>query len=118
MTEIEAVASGPGTVFQAVKRESTKDKVYLLIREAIFLGKLKTGQRIAEVPLAEEFSVSRAIVREALQRLSHEGLVEHNSFKGARVIHLSPTQVDEIVHVRLLLESDAVRLATCARPGK
>ncbi len=105
MTEVET------TVFQAVKRESTRDKVYLQIREAIFMGKLKTGQRIAEVPLAEEFSVSRAIVREALQRLSHEGLVEHNSFKGARVVHLSPQQIDEIVHVRLLLESDAVRLA-------
>jgi len=99
------------TLFAPVKREPTRARVYAAIREAIFTGKLKTGQRLAEVPLASEFQVSRAVVREALQQLAHDGLVELNSYKGARVVSLSPAQVDEILGLRLLLEAEAIRLA-------
>ena len=98
-------------LFQRIEKESTRQKVYKTIRTAIMNGRLKVGQKLAEIPLASEFQVSRAIVREALQQLAHEGLVEQNSYKGARVVFLSPEQVDEIVSVRLLLEAEAVRLA-------
>lgn len=66
---------------------------------------------MTEIQLSEDFHVSRAIVREALQRLAHEGLVEQNSYKGTRVIQLSANQVDEIISLRLLLEAEAVRQA-------
>jgi DNA-binding GntR family transcriptional regulator len=98
-------------VFAPVRRESTRDRVVAAIREAILSGRLSTGQRLAEIPLAMEFRVSRAVVREALQQLAHEGLVELSSFRGAQVVDLTPAEVDEIVSVRLLLEAEAVRLA-------
>src|SRR5262245_26392610 len=98
-------------VFAPVKRESTRDVVCAAIREAIFSGDLNVGQRLREVALAEQFGVSRPVIREAFQRLAHEGLVELNSFRGAQVVDLTPEQVDETLGVRLLLEPEAVRLA-------
>jgi DNA-binding GntR family transcriptional regulator len=98
-------------LFDSVRKESTREKAYQAVRAAILSGRLKTGQRIAEVPVAAELGVSRAIVREALQQLAHEGLVEQNSYRGTRVVRLSPQQIDETLQVRLLLESEAVRLA-------
>jgi DNA-binding GntR family transcriptional regulator len=99
------------TTFAPVQRESTRDKVYLTLRQAILGGQLKTGQRLVEIPLAKELGVSRAVLREALQQLAHEGLIEQNGYKGTRVVMLTAEQVDEIVAVRLLLETEAVRLA-------
>jgi DNA-binding GntR family transcriptional regulator len=97
-------------VFESVRKESTREKAYQSVRNAILSGKLKTGERIAEVPLSSELGVSRAIVREALQQLSHEGLVEQNSYRGTRVVRLSPRQIDDTLQTRLLLESEVVRL--------
>lgn len=99
------------STFAPVLRESTRTKVYASIRDAILAGRVRTGQRLVEIPLAKEFGVSRAIVREALQQLAHEGLVEQNGYKGTRVVMLTPEEIDEIVSVRLLMECEAVRLA-------
>jgi DNA-binding GntR family transcriptional regulator len=98
-------------VFESIHKESTRDKAYQAVRNAILSGRLKTGYRIAEVPLAAELGVSRAIVREALQQLAHEGLVNQDSYRGTRVVRLSPQQIDDTLQVRLLLETEAVRLA-------
>jgi len=61
--------------------------------------------------LSKEFQVSRGVVRAALQQLAHEGFVQMNSFNGAQVVALTPEEVDDIVHLRLILEPEAVRLA-------
>lgn len=97
--------------FSPVKRDSAKDKVYAAIRQAILSGQVRTGQRLVEIPLAKQFAVSRAVVREAMQQLAHEGLVQQNSYKGTRVVRLTPEEIDEIVHIRLLLECDAAASA-------
>ncbi len=98
-------------VFSQVKQESTRDKVYQAIKDAILAGRLELGERITEPILASEFHVSRAVIREALQQLAHEGLVEQNSYKGTRVVQLSPEQIDEHLSARLLLETEVVRQA-------
>ena len=105
------MSSGAVLTFGPVKRESARQKVYAAIRDAILGGQVRTGQRLVEIPLARQFDVSRAVVREALQQLAHEGLVEQNSYKGTHVVRLSPEEIDEIVHVRLLLECDAAAVA-------
>lgn len=51
------------------------------------------------------------VIREALQQLAHDGLVVQNSYKGTNVVRLSSKEVDEILSVRILLESEAVREA-------
>jgi len=97
--------------FKPVQRESTREKVCDAIRRAILSGHLKTGRKLTEIPLAEEFQVSRAVIREALQQLAHEGFIQLHAFKGAHVVALTPEEVDEIVHLRLILEAEALRLA-------
>jgi DNA-binding GntR family transcriptional regulator len=100
-----------GTVFSPVRREATREKVCAAIREAIVTGRLRIGERLPELRLTREFRVSRAVIREALQQLAYEGLVEQNINRGAQVIDLTPEQLDEILHLRVLLEEEAVRLA-------
>jgi DNA-binding GntR family transcriptional regulator len=97
--------------FAPVHRESSREIVSASIREAILDGTLPVGQRLREVHLAQQFEVSRPVVREALQALSYEGLVEISSFKGASVVDLTAQQVDEMLGLRLMLEPEAVRLA-------
>jgi len=102
----------PSSRFEKVNKESTRDKVYRSLRNAILSGQLHCGERVKEIPLAQELGVSRAILREAMQQLIHDGLLESNSYRGARVIELRPEQIDEIIEARILLEGRAVRLAT------
>jgi DNA-binding GntR family transcriptional regulator len=104
--------------FEPVRRESTREKVHGAIRTAILDGHLRLGQRLTEISLAKEFNVSRAVIREALQQLVHDGLIEQNAYRGSHVVNLSPEQVDEIISTRILLECEAMRLAMDAmRPA-
>lgn len=96
---------------EEIKHVSTRQKVHAAIKDAILAGTLKTGAKVTETELAENFNVSRAVVREALQQLAHEGLVEPNPYKGTRIVRLSLDQLDDTIAVRLLLETESVRLA-------
>ena len=62
-----------------------RDVVFENLRSAILEGKLKSGQRLMEVQLAEQLGVSRTPVREAIRKLELEGLVVMLPRKGAYV---------------------------------
>ncbi|MER3444035.1 MAG: GntR family transcriptional regulator [Meiothermus sp.] len=97
------------TEFQ--RPSSVREAAYLHLREAILGGTLLPGTRISEPGLAESLGISRTPVREALQRLSQEGLVELSPNKGARVRVITPREVREVYEVRALLEAEGARLA-------
>jgi DNA-binding GntR family transcriptional regulator len=63
------------------------------------------------VRVSEELGVSRTPVREALQRLTQEGIVRAESRRGFFVAHFSSQDVREVYDVRTALEELAVRLA-------
>ncbi|AVA34701.1 MULTISPECIES: GntR family transcriptional regulator [Cupriavidus] len=90
------------------RSESTADLVAESLRELIASGEAMDGTRLVERDLAEKFGVSRIPLREALQRLESEGLVEINRNRGAVVRTLSPADVEEIYSLRMLLEGDAI----------
>ncbi len=92
---------------------SVREAAYAHLRGAILAGSLLPGTRISEPGLAQELGVSRTPVREALQRLSQEGLVELLPNRGARVRVLSANEVREVYDVRALLEGEAAALAAC-----
>jgi DNA-binding GntR family transcriptional regulator len=100
-----------GTLFAPVRREATREKVCAAIRDAIITGKLDIGQRLPELQLTKEFRVSRAVIREALQQLAYEGLVDQTINRGAQVVDVTPEQLDEILQLRVILETSAVRMA-------
>lgn len=90
---------------------SLEEKVYLLLEEEILTGKLKRGEQLREVALAERLSVSRTPIRGALHRLAEDGLVELCANKGATVIGITIEDIEDIYYIRMRLEGLAARLA-------
>jgi DNA-binding GntR family transcriptional regulator len=78
--------------------------VVAALRAAIIRGDYAPRQRLVESELCEDFNTSRFIVRNALQELSADGLVEFQRNRGARVREISLTEAIEITEVRRLLE--------------
>ncbi|SRR5579875_298822 len=79
------------------------------LRQAILSGELAPDERLITATLSERFSVSPTPLREALQRLAAEGLVEITPQRGARVAALSPTDWLEVIELRGILEPIALR---------
>jgi DNA-binding GntR family transcriptional regulator len=73
------------------------------VRAAIVAGRLRPGERIKEVPLAEELGFSRAPVRDALRLLERDGLVELVPNRGAIVPELRAVDVLEVYALRAAL---------------
>ncbi len=90
---------------------STADSIRIAIEADIATGRLLPGQLIDERSLAEKFSVSRTPVRQALQRLHGQGVVEVIPRIGARVPRLSIKGLLLLYEVLAELEAVAARLA-------
>lgn len=90
------------------RSDSTAEAVSASLRELIVNGDLGAGERLVERDLAERFSVSRIPLREAIQRLEREGLVEIYRNRGAIVRMLTASDIEEIYNLRMLLEGDAI----------
>jgi DNA-binding GntR family transcriptional regulator len=87
------------------------ESVYQTLRRAIRDGLLSEAEPLRESRLAARLAVSRTPVREALQRLTREGLIGHADGKGVAVPALDTRDLDEIYEIRAALESTAARLA-------
>jgi DNA-binding GntR family transcriptional regulator len=74
------------------------------LRRAILGGVIGPGERVRQEDIAQQLGASRLPVREALQMLAAEGLVEHEPNKGARVPWLSMHEVDVMYRMREQLE--------------
>jgi DNA-binding GntR family transcriptional regulator len=98
------------TDFSAVKQQPLSQTLLITLREAIISGQLKPGQPLIQSRLAAQFGVSRAPLREALNRLEEEGFVKTIPYKGSVVAPLTRKDVDEIRSLRKLLEQFAGQL--------
>jgi DNA-binding GntR family transcriptional regulator len=87
------------------------DDVTDAIREAILSGKLAAGTRLIEDDLADQLKVSMGPVRQAIFRLQQEGLVVHETHRGATVATVSREDIAEIYSLRTGLERLAVEEA-------
>src|SRR5450756_70605 len=85
--------------------------VYDEIRRAIQEGDLKPGDRLIAEELAAHLHVSRMPVREAIQRLQLEGLVDMIPYRGATVAMVTREQLKQLFSVRAVLEGLASREA-------
>lgn len=85
--------------------------VVQLLSAAILSGKYKPGDRLNESQIARELNISRIPVREALSQLQEQGLVQNRERRGMFVTDISAEEVLQILALRLLLETEAVRLA-------
>ncbi len=97
---------------QTVTRgESLGAQVARVLRQRIVRGELAPGARITEEALAEEFSVSRGPVRDALTQLSFEKLVEVQRPRGVYIVGLTHDDVDQLYSLRGALEQLALSRA-------
>jgi DNA-binding GntR family transcriptional regulator len=88
------------------------DSVYEALKERVMDQGLSPGARLNIDGLAGELGVSPTPVREALARLSAEGLVKSMPFRGYAVMPLlTPRGFANLMHVRRLIEIDAARQA-------
>lgn len=98
--------------FQPIKpQENLKNRVVTILTEAMFQGKIRPGERINESQIARQLHVSRAPVREALQQLQEQGLIENVARRGMFVVALSDEDIQKINSLRVVLEAEALRLA-------
>ncbi len=88
--------------------------IYDDLHAKIVAGGLTPGTLLVEGSLAAEYKVSRSPIREALSRLTYEGLVERHD-RALRVRVLRPEEVLEIYEVRIALEAAAARAAAQRR---
>jgi DNA-binding GntR family transcriptional regulator len=95
-----------------VQRPATKQAfVYQALRSAIMRGELVPGERLRTEEIAQRLGVSLIPVREALQLLQSERLVESTPHVGARVARISRTSIIEVFTVMEGLELVATRTA-------
>src|SRR5688572_26983341 len=90
--------------FRRVEDRSLAEVVADQIRREIVAGRLSEGTRLLEADLAEQMGTSRAPVRQALQRLAVEGLLESRQRRGFIVRPFSWEAIEELCDLRLLLE--------------
>ncbi len=90
---------------------SAQEEAYRYLLNAIRMGVLQPGQRIIAEEFAETLNMSRMPVREALRRLSAEGLVTIRANRGAVVKKLNKDEVLEIFEMRAALEALAAAKA-------
>lgn len=90
------------------ERQSLRHQVAHALRAALVAGEMRPGVLYSAPALAEKFGVSATPVREAMLDLANEGLVEAVRNKGFRVTELSNEELDDITHVRALIEVPTV----------
>jgi DNA-binding GntR family transcriptional regulator len=86
-------------------------RAYELLRAAIVSGRLQPNERLVEADLMRLLHASRSAVRTALVRLVHEGIVEHEPNRGAKVRLVDEQEAAEILESRTVLEGLAARYA-------
>jgi DNA-binding GntR family transcriptional regulator len=94
-----------------VRGSTLRTQVKDAIEDLIVYGRLKPAEHLVEGALAERLGVSRQPVREALQTLAGAGFIDLVASKGAFVHRPTPREVQEVFHVRSVLEADAAALA-------
>jgi GntR family transcriptional regulator, carbon starvation induced regulator len=98
-----------GFVATDLRRSTLGGQVYEQVRAAILSGELKPGQRLRISDLSAQHEVSLNVVREALNRLTGEQLVQAMPQIGFAVTDLSLDDLADLVRVRVAIESTALR---------
>ena len=95
----------------AIKKRSLVDQVYERLRADIINLRLPLGSKVNVNELQDVLGVSCTPIREAINRLQQEGLITYENNVGARVLSLTPKDVEEIQQLATTLHCAAARLA-------
>ena len=107
-TRVPDPAMPPASHIVPIEQTPLRVQIADMLRRAIVTGQLRPGTVLVETALAEQMSVSRAPIREAIQILENDGLVETVAYKGKRVKPLTAREVEETYNMRTVFEALAV----------
>lgn len=96
----------------------SRQEIHDYLREQIILLDLPPGSRLREERLADHFGVSRTPIRQVLDRLEFEGLVEQGEGRGARVSALDPKELRDVWAMRLRLAEIVVDFLRMPKDGQ
>jgi len=88
-----------------------KEAVYQRLKESIIRGEISAGSKLVETQISQKLGVSRTPLREAINRLQQEGLLETYPRRGTFVRKQSVSEILESLEIREVLEGLAARLA-------
>ncbi|MGJ8594674.1 GntR family transcriptional regulator [Sulfitobacter sp.] len=90
---------------------SQLDRALLGLRSLILGGTYEGGQRLSEVAMAAQLGLSRTPLRQAMDRLVAEGLLERIATGGCRVATFTKDDISDAIEMRGVIEGTAARLA-------
>ncbi len=102
MKSISSVISGHKTL---------REKIVEVLRDAIVRQKIRPGERITELEVAERFGISRTPIREAFRQLESEGFLTIIPRKGAVVSDIKEQDIKDFYEIKGVLEGYAARQA-------
>lgn len=118
MDEERTTGTGDPAAFPPKLRQATRlrlvDDVVHVLEDAILSGKMRQGDRLLEIWIANELEVSRTTVREALLMLERRGLVSSQPRRGTFVTRISRPEARDLLATRALLESYALNTGFAA----
>jgi len=89
-------------------KQSRAEVAYLSLRRAIIEQALEPGTKLPESEIGSVFEMSRTLVREVLNSLKNDGLVNIEKMRSATVAHPSLVEAQEVFRVRKCLEREVV----------
>lgn len=110
-------APSPAEVREPVDGQPARERAYRFVRDGILSGRLSGGAFPEEVQLSLAIGVSRTPVREALNRLQAERLIELIPRRGARVREVTLRELVEVYEARRAIEIHVARSLCVARVG-
>lgn len=99
------------TAESIIVQTKISEQVYNYLRNEIVTGRLAPGERVNVDEMSDRLKVSRMPIKEAIERLAGEGLLEVQSRRGTFVSRLDPRDLAETFEVRCALEVLAGKLA-------
>jgi GntR family carbon starvation induced transcriptional regulator len=97
------------TDMRPVRKETLASTIYDRVREGIITGSFPAGEKLHIQTLCDEFNVGLSPMREALSRLSTEGLVSQSDHRGFAVRPLSEDDLVDLIKARCWLNEIALR---------
>jgi len=108
---LHLVTSAPAQAFVRLQPRTLVHQVIDALVAGAAEGLILPGDRIIEAELALQLGVSRVPVREALRVLESQGIVVNEPYKGIRLTPVTPQRIDQLIEVRVALETTAAARA-------
>jgi DNA-binding GntR family transcriptional regulator len=96
---------------------SAAQLAYDYVKARLLDGRFAGGTLLSENDIGQRLDVSRTPVRQAFVQLEAEGLLELYPRRGALVVPISPSEADDVLEARMLIEQHAARRAATAGPA-